>query len=163
MEGDGSLRRDLCAEFVADSQGGSIDLMAMKVSWLSSTDLWKQTESHIVWLKTKLAAEHLLNTGQAVFGGGAYGKFCSRYEPGKTYELCFTVSAYGHMQGWCKGVSRYGKCSGAHQTWNRQKQEALKCASCAGQHRSSGWHCIHHPYHKKYLAVQKKTTAANAT
>ncbi|KAK0772400.1 hypothetical protein LTR02_017784, partial [Friedmanniomyces endolithicus] len=74
----------------------------MKVSWLSKVNPWKKTGSHAIWLKNRVAADHLLKTGQALFGGGAYGAFCSRYEASAADKMCFNCNTYGHLQGACR-------------------------------------------------------------
>ena len=161
VEGGRTLRKEVCAEFAQDNCSDNIDFTAMKASWLSKIDPRKKTGSLVIWLKNKLAADYLLRTGQALFGGGAYGAFCSRYEPSTVDKLCFNCNAYGHLQGACRRAARCGKCSGAHQTWDCQNQGPLKCAVCAGQHRSSDWQCRRHPHHKRYLAAQARLAAEN--
>ena len=158
VEGDRTLRKEVCTEFAHDNGSDSMDFTAMKASWLSRVDPRKKTGSLVIWLKNKLAADHLLRTGQVLFGGGAYGAFCSRYEPSTADKLCFNCNAYGHLQGSCRRAARCGKCTGAHQTRDCNSQEPPKCAVCAGQHRSSDWQCVRHPHHRRYLAAQKKVT-----
>lgn len=51
----------------------------MKASWLSKLDPRRANGSMVLWLKSKAAADWLLQTGQASFGGGAYGACCSKY------------------------------------------------------------------------------------
>jgi hypothetical protein len=156
VEGGRSLRKEVCTEFAVDNQTDNIDFTAMKASWLSKMDPWKKTGSLVVWLKNKVAADHLLKTGQALFGGGAYGAFCSRYEPSTADKICFNCNAYGHLQGACRRATRCGKCTGAHQTRDCRSQDPPKCAVCAGGHRSSDWACKRHPYHRRYLAAEAK-------
>lgn len=162
-EGGRRLRKELCTEFAVDNRNENMDFTAMKASWLSKVDPWKRTGSFVVWLKNKVAAEYLLKTGQALFGGGAYGAFCSRYEPSTADKMCFNCNAYGHLQGACRRATRFGKCSGAHQTRDCQSQDPPKCAVCAGSHRSSDWACKRHPYHKRYLAAQAKLSSTRQT
>lgn len=156
VEGGRTLRKEVCTEFSQDNRSDNMDFTAMKASWLSKIDPRKKTGSLVIWLKNKLAAEHLLSTGQALFGGGAYGAFCSRYEASTADKLCFNCNAYGHLQGACRRAARCGKCTGAHQTRDCQSQGPPKCAVCAGQHRSSDWQCRRHPHHRRYVATQKK-------
>ena len=156
VEGGRTLRKEVCAEFAHDNCSDNIDFTAMKASWLSRLDPRKKTGSLVIWLKNKLAADHLLCTGQALFGGGAYGAFCSRYEPSTADKLCFNCNAYGHLQGSCRRAARCGKCTGAHQTRDCNSHEPPKCAVCAGQHRSSDWQCVRHPHHRRYLAAQRR-------
>ncbi|KAK5688023.1 hypothetical protein LTS10_000001 [Elasticomyces elasticus] len=92
-EGGRTLRREICTEFAQDNVEDNVDFTATKASWLSKIDPRKKTESLVIWLKSKLAANHLLCTGQALFGGGAYGAFCSRYEPSTADKLCFNCNA----------------------------------------------------------------------
>ncbi|KAI9690188.1 MAG: hypothetical protein M1822_009149 [Bathelium mastoideum] len=80
VDGGRTLRKEVCTEFAQDNGSGSMDCTAMKASWLSKIDPLKKTGSLVIWLKNKLAADHLLHIGQALFGGGAYGAFCSRKE-----------------------------------------------------------------------------------
>ena len=155
-EGGRSLRREVCAEFAVDNRSENMDFTAMKANWLSKINPWKKTGSLVIWLKDKIAAEHLLKTGQALFGGGAYGAFCSRYEPSTADKMCFNCNAYGHLQGACRRATRCGKCTGAHQTRDCQSQEPPKCAVCAGAHRSADWACKRHPHHRRYLAARAK-------
>ena len=161
VEGGRTLRKKVCTEFAQDDRGDNMDLTAMKASWLSKIDPRKKTGSLVIWLKNKLAADYLIRTGQALFDGGAYGAFCSRYEPSTADKLCFNCNAYGHLQGACRRPARCGKCSGAHQTWDCQSQDPPKSAVCAGQHRSSDWQCRRHPHHKRYLAAQARLAAEN--
>ena len=160
VEGGRTLRKEVCAEFAVDNRDEGMDCAAMKATWLSRADPWKKTGSLVIWLKNKLAAEHLLETGQAFFGGGVYGAFCSRYEPSAANRMCFNCNAYGHLQGACRRATRCGKCTGAHQTRDCQSKDPPKCAVCAGGHRSSDWACKRHPHHKRYLAAQSKSSVA---
>lgn len=154
VQGERTLRKEVCAEFAMDNRQGDIDFTAMKAVWISKTNSFKKTGSLVIWLKSRLAANHLLKAGQALFGGGAYGAFCSAYEPSTADKLCFNCNAYGHLQGTCRRAARCGKCSGAHQSRDCTSADPPKCAVCAGSHRSSDWQCKRHPYHKRYLATQ---------
>lgn len=154
VEGGRTLRKEVCAEFAIDNRHENIDFTALRASWLSKMNPWKKTGSLVVWLKSKLAADHLLEVGQALFGGGAYGAFCSRYEPSTADRLCFNCNTYGHLQGTCKKATKCGKCCGAHQSRECTSQDPPRCAVCAGTHRSSDWQCKRHPYHKRYMATQ---------
>ncbi|GIZ36536.1 hypothetical protein CKM354_000000700 [Cercospora kikuchii] len=139
VEGRRSLRSDVCAEFAVDNQRDDMDFTATKASWLSKMDPRKRTGSLVIWLKNKVAADYLLKAGQALFGSGAYGAFCSRYEPSTADKMCFNCNAYGHLQGACHRATRCGKCTGPHQTRDCQSTDPPKCAVCAGGHRSSDW------------------------
>jgi hypothetical protein len=154
VQGERTLRKEVCAEFAMDNRQEGMDFTAMKATWISKMNPLKKTGSLVIWLKSRLAADHLLNSGQALFGGGAYGAFCSAYEPSTADKLCFNCNTYGHLQGKCRKATRCGKCSGAHQSRDCASEGPPKCAVCAGTHRSSDWQCKRHPYHKRYLATQ---------
>lgn len=156
IDGGRTLRKEVCAEFAVDNRSNGIDFTAMKARWLSKADRWKKTGSLVIWLKNRDAADHLLKAGEAFFGGGACGAYCSHFKPDTTDKLCFNCDTYGHLQAVCQKPTRCGKCTGAHQTWDCQGQEPPNCAVCAGPHRSSDWQCVRHPYHKRYLAAQAK-------
>ena len=160
IDGGRTLRKEVCAEFAVDNQSEDMDFTALKARWLSKVDPLKKTGSLVIWLKNKLAADYLLRAGEAFFGGGACGAFCSRYEPDTADKLCFNCNRYGHLQGVCRKPTRCGKCTGAHQTSDCQSQEPPKCAVCTGSHRSSDWQCRRHPYHKRYLAALAKQSAS---
>lgn len=161
IQGGRTLRKEVCAEFAMDNRQEGMDFTAMKATWISKINPLKKTGSLVIWLKSRLAADHLLKAGQALFGGGAYGAFCSTYEPSTADKLCFNCNTYGHLQGTCRKPTRCGKCSGAHQSRDCTSVDPPKCAVCAGTHRSSDWQCKRHPYHKRYLATQI-TLAAQA-
>lgn len=154
VQGGRTLRKEVCAEFAMDNRQEDMDFTAMKAVWVSKMNPLKKTGSLVIWLKSRLAADYLLKAGQALFGGGAYGAFCSAYEPSTADKLCFNCNAYGHLQGTCRRAARCGKCSGAHQSRDCTSVDPPKCAVCAGTHRSSDWQCKRHPYHKRYLATQ---------
>jgi hypothetical protein len=148
-----SLRKEVCAEFAADNREGNLGFTAMKANWLSRLDPWKKTGSLVIWLKRRMAAEHLLKRGEVLFGGGACDAFCSRFETSTADKLCFNCNTYGHLQSACRKSTKCGKCTGAHQTRDCQSEGPLKCAVCAGPHRVSDWQCRRHPNHKRYLAT----------
>lgn len=154
VQGGRTLRKEVCAEFAMDNRHEDMDFTAMKAVWISRMNPLKKTGSLVIWLKSRLAADYLLKAGQALFGGGAYGAFCSAYEPSTADKLCFNCNAYGHLQGTCRRAARCGKCSGTHQSRDCTSVDPPKCAVCAGTHRSSDWQCKRHPYHKRYLATQ---------
>lgn len=114
IEGGRTIRKEVCAEFAVDNRSKDMDFTAMKARWLNRIDPWKKTGSLVIWLKSKLAADHLLKTGEALFGGGACGAFCSRYEPDTADKLCFNCNRYGHLQGAYRKPTRCGKCTGPH-------------------------------------------------
>lgn len=151
-----TLRQEVCAEFARDNAMVGLDFTAMKASWLSRLDPRKANGSMVIWLKSKAAAEWLLQTGQALFGGGAYGAFCSKYLQETSSKVCYNCNAYGHTQANCRRVTRCGNCSGGHQTRDCAGTAALKCPACLGAHTIKDWCCKHHPAHKKYLAQLPK-------
>lgn len=156
-----SLREEVCAEFARENATAGLDFTAMKASWLSKSDPRKANGSLVIWLKSKAAAEWLLQTGQAVFGGGAYGAFCSKYLQENSSKVCYNCNAYGHTQTNCRRVTRCGNCSGGHQTRDCTGSAALKCPACMGAHTIKDWCCRHQPAHKKYLAQLPKEPAAS--
>jgi hypothetical protein len=59
--GDGkTLKKDVCQAFTKDNAREGHDFTVMKANWLSKPDLTKKVGSLVIWLKSKLAAEHLL-------------------------------------------------------------------------------------------------------
>lgn len=111
-----TLRQEVCAEFARDNAMDGLDFTTMKASWLSKLDPRKANGFMVIWLKSKAAADWLLQTGQALFGGGAYGAFCSKYLQETSSKVCYNCNAYGHTQTNCRRVTRCGNCSGGHQT-----------------------------------------------
>ncbi|KAF4547060.1 Hypothetical protein D9617_62g044170 [Elsinoe fawcettii] len=71
-----TLRKEVCAEFSLDNGSSDMDFTAMKARWLSKADPWKKTGSLVIWLKSKLAAAHLLEVGEVYFGGRSCGAYC---------------------------------------------------------------------------------------
>jgi hypothetical protein len=78
-----TLRQEVCAEFARDNAMDGLDFAAMKASWLSKLDPRKANRSIVIWLKSKTAAEWLLQAGQALFGRGAS-------------KVCYNYNVYGH-------------------------------------------------------------------
>jgi hypothetical protein len=68
------LKKDVCQAFTKDNTKDSYDFIAMKANWLSKLDLTKKVGSLVIWLKSKLATEHLLQSGTVIFG--ATGAYC---------------------------------------------------------------------------------------
>jgi hypothetical protein len=59
--GDGkTLKKDVCQAFTKDNARDGYDFTVIKVYWLSKADLTKKVGLLVIWLKSKLAAEHLL-------------------------------------------------------------------------------------------------------
>ncbi|KAF2677941.1 hypothetical protein K458DRAFT_464363 [Lentithecium fluviatile CBS 122367] len=91
IDGGRTLRKEACAEFAVDNRSNGIDFTAMKARWLSKADRWKKTESLVIWLKNRDAADHLLKAGEAFFGGGASGAYCSTSS--RTRPTSFALTA----------------------------------------------------------------------
>lgn len=110
----------------------------------------------MIWLKNKISAEHLLKTGQVMFG--AYGAFCSQYHSVQEDDPCFSCKTYGHKQGSCKKPTKCGICSERHQTRGCNNKEKPKCPACNGPHPIFDKQCIRHiPFrtatNKKFRAL----------
>jgi hypothetical protein len=71
---DRTLKTTICQEFSRDRTTERHDFIAMKVHWLSKADVTKKVGSLVIWLKNKLAADHLLRNGTAIFD--ATGAYC---------------------------------------------------------------------------------------
>ncbi|KAH8704337.1 hypothetical protein GQ44DRAFT_732485 [Phaeosphaeriaceae sp. PMI808] len=95
IDGGRTLRKEVCAEFAVDNRSNGIGFTTMKARWLSKADRWKKTGSLVIWLKNRDAADHLLKAGEAFFGGGAPGAYCSHFKPDTTDKLCFNCNRYG--------------------------------------------------------------------
>jgi hypothetical protein len=68
-----TLKKDVYQVFTKDNARDGHDFTAIKVYWLSKSDLIKKVGSLVIWLKSKLEAEHLLQSGTAIFSViGAY-------------------------------------------------------------------------------------------
>lgn len=117
----------------------------------------------VLWLKTKAAADWLLQTRQALFGGGAYAAFCTRYLQDTSSKVCYSCKAYGYTQTVCRRTTRCGNCSGSHQTRDCTGTTPLKCPACMGAHTVKDWCYKHHLAHKKYLAQMSRMPEALQT
>lgn len=142
VDGERTLRKQVCSKFAVDNRSEDVDFTVMKARWLSKVGPWKKTGSLVVWLKSKLAADSLLKSGEGIFGGWACWAYCSRYEPDTADKLCFDCNTHGHLQGKCRKTTRCGKCAGEHANWECRNEGRAKCALCAGSHRSSDWKCV---------------------
>ncbi|KAK3618894.1 hypothetical protein LTR56_024365 [Elasticomyces elasticus] len=126
----------------------------MEASWLSKINPRKKTGSLVIWLKSKLAANHLLCAGQALFGGGAYGAFCSRYEPSTADKLCFNCNAHHaeEPQGVASALALIRPATA--------KARIRQSVRCVPDNTAAQTGSVRHSHHRRYLAMQKKTAAA---
>jgi hypothetical protein len=160
--GDGkTLKKDVCQAFTKDNARDEHDFTAMKVHWLSRSDLTKKVGSLVIWLKSKVAAEHLLQSGTAIFG--ATGAYCSKWERRDDKLPCFNCNKYGHKQASCTAALKCALCSGKHSRLNCPRPTELCCPACNKEgHSVFDWQCRLHPNHWKYAGKQK-TAAARPT
>jgi hypothetical protein len=157
--GDGkTLRKDVCQAFTKDNAKDGHDFTAMKANWLSKPDLAKKVGSLVIWLKSKLAAEHLLQSGTVIFG--ATGAYCSKWERREDNLPCFNCNKYGHKQASCTSAPKCALCSGKHSRLTCPRPTELCCPACNKEgHSVFDWQCRLHPNHWKYTGMQKATTA----
>jgi hypothetical protein len=157
--GDGkTLKKDVCQAFTKDNARDGHDFTAMKVHWLSKADLTKKVGSLVIWLKSKLAAEHLLQSGTAIFG--ATGAYCSKWERREDNFPCFNCNKYGHKQASCTAAPKCALCSGKHSRLNCPRPTELCCPACNKEgHSVFDWKCKLHPNHWKYAGIQKAAVA----
>lgn len=160
--GDGkTLKKDVCQAFTKDNARDEHDFTAMKVHWLSRTDLTKKVGSLVIWLKSKVAAEHLLLSGTAIFG--ATGAYCSKWERRDDNLPCFNCNKYGHKQASCTAAPKCALCSGKHSRLNCPRPTELCCPACNKEgHSVFDWQCRLHPSHWKYAGMQKAAAARPA-
>jgi hypothetical protein len=153
-----TLRHTLCQDFSKENIAEGIDFTAMKVHWLSKIDVVKKVGSLVIWLKNRLAANHLLGSGTAIFG--ATGAYCSKWEKRDDNLPCFNCNKYGHEQASCKAAPKCALCSGQHSRRNCTQPTKLKCPACSKEGRSVfDWHCQLHPNHWKYIGIQRAEKA----
>jgi hypothetical protein len=157
--GDGkTLKKDVCQAFTKDNARDEHDFTVMKVHWLSRTDLTKKVGSLMIWLKSKVAAEHLLQSGTAIFG--ATGAYCSKWERRDDNLPCFNCNKYGHKQASCTAAPKCALCSGKHSRLNCPRPTELCCPACNKEgHSVFNWQCRLHPNHWKYTGMQKAAAA----
>jgi hypothetical protein len=128
----------------------------MKANWLSKPDLAKKVGSLVIWLKSKLAAEHLLQSGTVIFG--ATGAYCSKWERREDNLPCFNCNKYGHKQASCTSAPKCALCSGKHSRLTCPRPTELCCPACNKEgHSVFDWQCRLHPNHWKYAGMQKAT------
>jgi hypothetical protein len=133
---------------VRDNAIDGLDFTAMKASWLSKLDPRRANGSMVIWLKSKAAADWFLQISQALFGGGADGAFCSKYFQETSTKVCYNCNTYGHPQTNCRRVTRYGNCSGGHQT-----------RDCTGNYCCAKMPGIHGSPHDQRLVLQVLSSA----
>jgi hypothetical protein len=157
--GDGkTLKRDVCQAFTKDNARDGHDFTAMKANWLSKPDLAKKVGSLVIWLKSKLAAEHLLQSGTVIFG--ATGAYCSKWERREDNLPCFNCNKYGHKQASCTAAPKCALCSGKHSRLKCPRPTELCCPACNKEgHSVFDWQCKLHPSHWKYAGIQKAAAA----
>jgi hypothetical protein len=125
---DKTLMTTVCEDFGKDNAVEGQDFTAMKVHWLSKADITKKVGSLVIWLKNKLAADHLLRNGTAIFG--ATGAYCSKWERREDNLPCFNCNRYGHKQASCKSPPRCALCSRQHSRHSCTHPTELKCPAC---------------------------------
>jgi hypothetical protein len=127
-------------------------------SGLWSCLLAKKVGSLVIWLKSKLAAEHLLQSGTAIFG--ATGAYCSKWERREDNLPCFNCNKYGHKQASCTAAPKCALCSGKHSRLKCPRPTELCCPACNKEgHSVFDWKCKLHPNHWKYAGIQKAAAA----
>lgn len=107
-----TLQSTVCQNFSKDNIADGIDFTATKVHWLSKTDYKKKVGSLVIWLKSKFAADRLIDTGTALFG--ATGAHCSKWELREKELPCFNCNRYSHKQAECKSKIICALCSKEH-------------------------------------------------
>jgi hypothetical protein len=153
---DKKLSQGVCENFSKDNQATGIDFTAAKAHWLSKADYKKKVGSMVIWLKSKFAADHLLQSGTALFG--ATGAYCSKWELREKELPCFNCQRYGHKQAECKSKTRCAYCSKEHPRQKCPKTE-LKCPACNVEgHSIMDWQCPQHPNNWKFIGKQRELT-----
>jgi hypothetical protein len=92
-----TLQQTLCQEFGKENTVEGMNFTTMKVHWLSKIDMAKKVGSLVIWLKNKLAADHLLSSGTAIFG--ATGAYCSKWEKRDKNLPCSTCLSLQAIKG----------------------------------------------------------------
>ena len=88
---DGRTLRDAVPTECKDQNSTEdVDCTAMKLNRLSKSHLKKRVGSLVIWLRHKVAADHLLQRGTAVFG--ASGAFCSEFLRLNNPDLCYNCN-----------------------------------------------------------------------
>jgi len=137
-----TLKKDVCQAFTKDNAKEGQDFTAMKANWL----------------KSKFAAEHLLQSETVIFG--ATGAYRSKWERREDNLPCFDCNKYGHKQASCTSVPKCALCSGKHSRLTCPRPTELCCPACNKEgHSVFDWQCRLHPNHWKYAGMQKATTA----
>lgn len=113
----------------------------------------------MIWLKNKLAADHLLQAGAPIFG--ATGAYCSKWERREDTLPCFNCNRYGHKQASCRVPPKCALCSGKHLRRDCPRPTDLKCPACDKEgHCVFDWQCQLNPSHWKYKGIQKAGKAS---
>ncbi|GIZ44647.1 hypothetical protein CKM354_000783800 [Cercospora kikuchii] len=80
-----TLRADVAETFAKENNVHGIDFTVAKTRWISSFNPAKKMGTLVLWLKSKLAADHLIATGMALFGAtGAWKGSAARNVRGHT-------------------------------------------------------------------------------
>jgi hypothetical protein len=158
---DKTLKTTVCQDFGKDNVVEGHDFTVMKAHWLSKADITKKVGSLVIWLKNKLAADHLLRNGTAIFG--ATRAYCSKWERREDNLPCFNCNTYGHKQASCKSLPRCVLCSRQHSRHNCTHPTELRYPACDKVgHSVFDWQCQLHPSHWKYRGQQKAKKAEKA-
>jgi hypothetical protein len=120
-----TLRHTLCQDFSKENIAEGIDFTTIKVYWLSKIDVVKKDGSLVIWLKNRLAANHLLSSRTAIFV--AIGAYYSKWEKRDDNLPYFNCNKYSHKQASCKAAPKYTLCSRQHSRRNCTQPTKLKC------------------------------------
>jgi hypothetical protein len=120
-----TLRKDVYQAFTKDNARDGHDFTAMKVHWLSKADLTKKVGSLMIWLKSKLVAEHLLQSGTTIFS--VIGAYCSKWERREDNFPCFNCNKYGYKQASYTVAPKCALYSGKHSRLNYPRPTELYC------------------------------------
>jgi hypothetical protein len=130
----------------------------MKAHWLSKADLTKKVGSLVIWLKSKLAAEHLLQSGTVIFS--VIGAYYLKWERREDDFPCFNYNKYGHKQASYTAAPKCALCSRKYSRLNYPRPTELYCPVCNKEgHSVFDWKCKLHPNHWKYTGIQKAAVA----
>ena len=157
-----TLKQEVGKEFQIQNSVEGIDCTVMKARWISRGDSAKKTGSMVIWLKHKVAADHLMAKGTALFG--ATGSFCSKWETHDYGMLCFNCNKHGHLQAACKAPPRCAICSGTHKRFDCKQQSNPKCPVCNQKgHTALSWECTMHPQHWKFKGKSKAISSTRTS
>jgi hypothetical protein len=82
----------------------------------------------VIWLKSKLAAEHLLQSGTAIFG--VTGAYCSKWERREDNFPYFNYNKYRHKQASCTAAPKCALYSRKHLRLNYPRPTELYYPVC---------------------------------